>query len=165
MATKSFTAVATGAIGPRVDASCGTTNTSPVVTDAAITANDVGKPVTGTGIPANTTIIGVTPGVSFTMSANATATGTVSVTLAAVVDAGAGNNYRNYAVKVSSQVQNCVVALETSPDNTAWTEQDRVTGPNWAYVAMHHARRYARVNVINLGTGGPPVSAAISYTS
>lgn len=91
----------------------------------------------------------------------AIATGAIS----GPVDAGAGNNFRNFSLKVSSAVPNCIVALETSPDNATWTEQDRVTGPNWAYVAMHHARRYARANVINLGTPSGPVAATICYTS
>lgn len=167
MASRNFTASATGAPAARVDAGCGTTNTSPVVTDAAITAGDVGKPVSGTGIPAGTTIIGVTPGVSFTMSANATATGTVSVTVANVADAGAGKTYRQLNLRVMG-ANDAIVALETSPDNSAWTEQARVTGGafgNWCYAASNHARRYARVNVISLGTGTPPVSATISYYS
>lgn len=93
-------------------------------------------------------------------SFTATATGPV----AGPVDAGAGKVYRNYSLKVLSVAPDCVVALETSPDGTTWTEQDRVTGPNWAYCAMHHTRREARVNVIGLGTGAPPVAAVISYT-
>lgn len=165
MAQKSFTATATGAIVPRVDAASGTTNGSPVVTDTHSVAADVGQPVSGAGIPAGTTIISVVVGVSFTMSANATATASVSVTVGSLLDAGAGNAFRNYGLKVNSAVPNCIVALETSPDNTTWTEQDRVTGPNWGYCAMHHSRRYARVNVINLGTGGGPVAAVLTYSS
>lgn len=156
---------ATGAVVPRVDAASGTTTGSPTVTDTSAVAFDVGKVVTGAGIPAGTTIISVNPGVGFTMSQNATATASVSVTVGALIDAGAGNNFRNFSLKVTSAAANCVVALETSPDNTTYTEQDRVTGPNWAYVAMHHSRRYARVNVINLGTGAPPAAAVLTYTT
>lgn len=65
----------------RVDAGCGTTSASATVTDTAAVAGDVGSTVTGTGVPANTTIIAVTPGTGFTMSANATATGSVSLTI------------------------------------------------------------------------------------
>jgi len=166
MASRNFTASATGAPAARVDASCGTTNTSPVVTDAAITIADTGKPVSGTGIPAGSTIIGVTPGVSFTMSANATATGTVSVTIAATSDAGAGKTNRQFSLRAQSAANDAVVALETSPDGTTWTEQARVTGGPfgaWCYAGSNHTRRYARANVISLGTGTPPVSATISY--
>lgn len=66
----------------RTDAGCVRTISTPTVTDSAITANDVGKPVTGTGIPASTTIISVVVGVSFTMSANASSSGTASCVLA-----------------------------------------------------------------------------------
>lgn len=155
---------ATGPAVPRVDATSGTTTGSPTVTDTAAAAFDVGKAVSGAGIPAGSYVISVVPGVSFTMSANATATASVSVTVGSLIDAGAGNNYRNFGLKVTSAVQNCVVALETSPDNTTWTEQDRVTGPSWSYVALHHSRRYARANVINLGTGATPVAAVVTYT-
>jgi hypothetical protein len=165
MASKSYTAIVTGAVTTRADASCGTTNNSAVVTDAAAVAGDVGKPVSGTGIPAGTTIISVVPGTSFTMSQNATATGTITATVGYTpVDAGSGKTFRNISLK-SFGAPDCVIALETSQDGSTWTEQDRVTGPNWGYTAMHHARRYSRANVINLGTGAGPVGAVISYTS
>jgi hypothetical protein len=93
-------------------------------------------------------------------SFTATATGPV----VGSVDAGSGKTFRNYSLKAFG-APDCVIALETSPDGTAWTEQDRVTGPNWCYTAMHHKQREARANVISLGTGGGPVGAVISYTS
>lgn len=65
----------------RVDPGCGTTSASAVVTDAAAALGDVGSKVTGTGIATGATIISVVAGTSFTMSANATATGSVSVTV------------------------------------------------------------------------------------
>lgn len=61
-----------------------TTNTSATLTSvtAAFTYNDIGRPVSGTGIPASTTILSVESATSVTMSANATATATgVSVTI------------------------------------------------------------------------------------
>jgi hypothetical protein len=93
-------------------------------------------------------------------SFTASATGAV----AGPVDAGSGKTYRNFTLRVISSAPDCVVALETSPDGTTWTEQDRVIGPNWASSAYHHARREARVNVINLGTGAPPLGAVICYS-
>lgn len=45
-----------------------------------------GQAVTGTGIPANTTVVSKVPGVSVTLSANATAAGTVSLTFTPVAD-------------------------------------------------------------------------------
>lgn len=61
-----------------------TTSGSAVVTSAtaAFNANDVGKRITGTGIPADTTITTVTSATQVTLSANATATATgVSLTI------------------------------------------------------------------------------------
>lgn len=93
-------------------------------------------------------------------SYTATATGAI----AGPVDAGAGKTFRNFSLKAFG-APDATFVLETSPDNTAWTAQDNVTGPNWGYAGMHHARRYARVNVTFLGTGAGPVGAVISYTS
>jgi hypothetical protein len=59
----------------RVDPSCGTTISSPAVTDTAALATDVGSAVSGTGIPAGATIVAATAGTGFTLSAPATATG------------------------------------------------------------------------------------------
>jgi hypothetical protein len=68
----------------RVDSGCGTTLSSVTVTDANITAGDVGSSVSGTGIPTGATIVSVTAGTSFTLSAAATATGSsVSLTISA----------------------------------------------------------------------------------
>lgn len=57
-----------------------TTINSPTVTYSSAKTYLIGRSVTGTGIPANTTIISVNPGVSFTLSQNATASGTVTAT-------------------------------------------------------------------------------------
>lgn len=72
----------------RVDASVGTTNGSSTVTDSSITVGDVGKLVSGTGIPAFSYVGAVTAGTSFkltnidgTVPVTATATGTISLTI------------------------------------------------------------------------------------
>lgn len=65
----------------RTDAGCGTTNGSTQVTDASVAGGDVGKVVSGAGIPANTTIVAVSPGVRFVLSKPATATATVTLTI------------------------------------------------------------------------------------
>lgn len=51
-------------------------NADATVTTAAglVTADDIGRPITGTGIPAGTTVLSVTDATHFEMSANATAT-------------------------------------------------------------------------------------------
>lgn len=56
-----------------------------------------------------------------------------------------------WSLKVSGASPTTVVALETSPDNSTWTERDRVTGNGWAVAGPHIATRYARENVIGLG--------------
>jgi hypothetical protein len=58
----------------RVDPSCAIAIGSQTVTDAAVINADVGKGVSGTGIPSGTTITSVTPATSFTMSQSATVT-------------------------------------------------------------------------------------------
>ena len=63
----------------RTDAGAGTNNLSTVVTDTLAQSGDVGLPISGTGIPANTTITAVTPGTGYSISNAATATGTTSV--------------------------------------------------------------------------------------
>jgi hypothetical protein len=77
------------------------------------------------------------------------------------IDAGAGKLFRNAYIKVSAAAPNAVVALETSPDNTTYTEVARVTGSNWGFARSDHRQRYLHANVINLGTGGAPVSVNI----
>jgi len=70
--------------GPRVVADGATTNASATLTSASagFVAADVGRAVSGAGIPANTVISAVTSGTQATMSANATATATgVTVTV------------------------------------------------------------------------------------
>lgn len=72
-------------IAVRGDASSVVTSGSTVVTDAAILANDVGRTVTGTGIPAGTVIVSSTAGTSFVMSKAATATATETVSVGQLV--------------------------------------------------------------------------------
>jgi hypothetical protein len=80
------------------------------------------------------------------------------------MDAGAGLTNRTYSLRVVSSVPDSVVALETSPDNTTYTEQCRVTGDGWGYARSDHRQRYARFNVISLGTGAPPLAVtAMAY--
>jgi hypothetical protein len=63
-----------------VTLSCNTTNGSPTVTTADTSLIWVGLPVTGSGIPASTTVSSITDGTTFVLSANATATATVDLT-------------------------------------------------------------------------------------
>jgi hypothetical protein len=83
---------------------------------------------------------------------------------AAPMDAGAGNLFRNYAMKVTSNAPDCVVALETSPDGTTWTEMARVTGDGWCIARSDHKQRQARSNAVSPGTGGLGLSAVVTST-
>lgn len=76
----------------RSAASVATTNTSTAVTGPAGTFHeeDVGRTITGTGIPAATTIASVESDTAATLSAAATATGTVTVALGAGTPAAYG---------------------------------------------------------------------------
>jgi hypothetical protein len=67
-----------------------TTNTSATVTTAGTISVPVGAGITGTGIPGGTTVTAYSPGVSITLSANATANGTVTAT---ITPAAVGNLY------------------------------------------------------------------------
>jgi hypothetical protein len=78
------------------------------------------------------------------------------------MDAGVGNTFRQFNLRVVSNAPDSVVALETSPDNTTFTEQTRVTGDGWGYARNDHRQRYARVNVVSLGTGGAPIATNIN---
>jgi hypothetical protein len=91
----------------------------------------------------------------------ATATGPV----AGPVDAGAGNTHRQFTLKVLSSTPDVSVALETSPDGTTWTQQSIAQKGRsaWGYARGDLAARFARVNVLSLGTGTPPVAAVIGY--
>lgn len=77
------------------------------------------------------------------------------------MDAGAGSTFTCYNLRVVSNAPDSVVALETSPDNTTFTEVARVTGDGWAFARSDHKQRYARANCISLGTGGNPVMSNV----
>lgn len=74
-----------------------TTNGSPTLTSltAWFTASDVGKTITGTGIPGSTTIASVQSSSSVTLSQNATASGTVTATIAGNAGTSAGAAFRS----------------------------------------------------------------------
>lgn len=70
--------------------------------------------------------------------------------------------HSGWGLKVLGASPTTVVALETSPDNSTWTERDRLVGNGWAVGPLHVATRYARENVISLG-GETNVSVGITY--
>ncbi len=71
-----------GGMGSRSVASVATTNASPTITGTGFMKGDVGKVITGTGIPAGARVMSVNAaGTSATITANATATGTTTVVI------------------------------------------------------------------------------------
>lgn len=78
------------------------------------------------------------------------------------IDAGVGNTYRNFVLRVVSSVPDSAVNLETSPDGTTWTTMATVTGDGWGYARSDHKTRQARANVTSLGTGTPGLSTNVS---
>lgn len=79
IATLGLTLVAMNEIGYRTVADGVTTNASAAFSSATLgllADDDIGKPISGTGIPVGTTIAGITSATAGTLSANATATGT-----------------------------------------------------------------------------------------
>jgi|SRR5215472_509193 len=82
------------------------------------------------------------------------------------MDAGAGLTNRNFCLRVVTPASDSIVALETSPDNTTFTEVARCTGDGWAYARSDHKQRYARPNIIAIGsTPAVPVGIATNITS
>jgi len=97
-------------VGARFDSNAGTTISLPVVTDPAITAGDVGKHVSGPGIPPGTTITSVTPAVSFVMSASATATASpVTVTIST---SGLTTEHPNYGTFDASLPNSALIQVK-----------------------------------------------------
>jgi hypothetical protein len=101
-----------------------TTISTPNLTSAtgAFTANDVGVPISGTGIPALTTILSVTSSTAVVMSANATATGSaLTVTIgSAYVTPTYPVGATLYSSTVNPTLANIVVGgTLTAPTTTA----------------------------------------------
>jgi hypothetical protein len=112
-------------------ATVGTTNTSAAITGAAGTfdSTDVGRSITGTGIPASTTISAVASGTAATLSANATATGSITATFAAVADGSLG--FSGWSPETGAEAATYTVAANNAgtatPDRLSNATTDVVT--------------------------------------
>jgi Pectate lyase superfamily protein len=92
----------------RTDAACGTTSGSAVVTNVNARMYDVGATITGTGIPAATTVISAVDNTGWTLSANATASGSVSLTVASVNNVArstSANTFRDIRVRALKSIK------------------------------------------------------------
>lgn len=83
----------------------GTTSGSTALTwsSNAVTTTDVGRPVTGTGIPAGATLATRTNATSGTLSANATATGSPSCVLGAGLAASSNYGFTGWSPETDAE--------------------------------------------------------------
>jgi hypothetical protein len=102
------------------------TSGSAAVTAAAGTFNeeDAGRPISGTGIPASTTLASVTSDTAATLSANATATGAGAATIGATNEASAGSyGFIGWSPETDAESETYSVAA----NNASTTPPDRIT--------------------------------------
>lgn len=90
---------------PRVVTGVGTTSGSTALTISSnsILPSDIGRVITGTGIPAGATIVARPTSTTATLSANATATGTVSTTLAGIPSASLGLGFSGWSPETDAE--------------------------------------------------------------
>jgi HK97 family phage major capsid protein len=118
--------------GNRAD-TAGVTSGSSVVTDTSILATDLGRKVTGTGIPAGTVVTSVVPGTSFTMSQVATASSaTDAITIGALVGleaaaAGTVPSLDTLSAEERQELRAQLDALEEGNDGGKTTGRSRST--------------------------------------
>ena len=121
--------MATGrSVEARTVASVGTTSGSAAITGPAgsFSKSDVGRPISGTGIPAAATLSAVASGTAATLSANATATGTITATIgtaAAVGAAALGYGFHGWSPESDTEAQTYSVAAV----NAGQVPPDRIT--------------------------------------
>ena len=110
--------------GYYVDATTTTAISSPILTNIASTANlRVGMRCVGTGIPANTTILNILSGTSITMTANATANGSVSVEFQDRIAIDAVNYYGGSVTAYATNTFKVYIAA-TPAENISDTAQE-----------------------------------------
>ena len=167
----------------RVDANCGTTNNSATVTDASCIAADFNKTVAGAGIPANTVITSVTPGVSFTMSNKATATATVSLTIsvqgpaktAAIQDDSdalyglyftANCNHQTAAIAVANGGGSVLIGKTTAASTTPYLEVGTaLTVSNTNTIGFFGATAVGQRSAVGTATGYGAGATAATFHS
>jgi hypothetical protein len=102
----------------------GTTNASAAITGAAGTFNeeDAGRPISGTGIPAATTILSVTTDIAATLSANATATGSPTATFGVGAGTALGYGFTGWSPESDAESETYSIAggaSASAPDRLA----------------------------------------------
>lgn len=103
------------------------TSGSPGITAAAGTfsSEDVGRTITGTGIPAGATITAVASGTAATLSANASSSGAVTATLGAAAPTSTG--YTGWSPETPAEAATYTVAANIAGTATPDRITDTVT--------------------------------------
>jgi hypothetical protein len=105
------------------------TSGSAAVTAAAGTFSqeDVGRAISGTGIPAGATLAAVTSDTAATLSANATATGSGAATIGAATHGAATSGYGFTGWSPESDTES--QAYTVAANNAGTASPDRITNP------------------------------------
>jgi len=109
----------------RTIASVGTTATTTALTGPADSFNeeDAGRPITGTGIPASTTIASVTTATAAVLSVAATATGTITATVGGnAADSGQKYGFHGWSPETDAESETYTMAA----NNAGQVQPDRV---------------------------------------
>lgn len=125
----------------RTVASVGTTSASAAVTGPAgsFAKSDVGRPISGTGIPAGATLSAVASGTAATLSANATATGTITAiigTAASVAAAANGYGFIGWSPETDTEAQTYSLAAV----NAGQVSPDRITNTYTGTTSLQRGR-------------------------
>lgn len=90
---------------PRTVATFGTTSSSTAVTfpSGSVYPDDVGRPISGTGIPAGATLATRSSATAGTLSANATATGTITATLGTTATTATGYGFTGWSPETEAE--------------------------------------------------------------
>lgn len=110
----------------RTAGAVGTTSGSAALTAPVNTFNeeDAGRVISGTGIPANATLLSVASGTAATLSANATATGSITATIGGVLADG-GQRYGFFGWSPETDAESEAYTL--AANNAGVVAPDRVT--------------------------------------
>lgn len=113
----------------RTIASVVTTSGSAAITAPANSFNeeDAGRLITGTGIPAAATILSVASGTAATLSANASASGTITATVGGTaLDAGQRYGFIGWSPETDDESESYTLPAV----NTGRSGPDRITNPS-----------------------------------
>ena len=154
-------------VGTSIDAPCGTGSGSPTLTpstpgDIALWA--VGDSVTGTGIPSNTTITSIAANsATVTMSANATATGTVVI--AGVPDLTAPYKWDEAWYYLYNRSDTERFLLVIGDDSSVITQSCTTVSGSNSLTMVSPGTVDLRIGAGITGTGIPAGSTIVSFTS